>query len=92
MQHNRLRVRYVYIVSRAHAWLYEYLVERFKDDPNVQVILDRRIAERRSQSPKPEYAPERRRTERRRVLRPEENLQVHSHYVVELSDPDLPGL
>jgi hypothetical protein len=91
MQHNPVRVRYVFIVSRAHTWLYQHLVERFQDDPNVQVILDRRIAERRSQSPKPEYALERRRSERRRVLDPEENLQVHSHYIVEISDRDLPA-
>jgi hypothetical protein len=39
--------RHLFLVSRNDARLYEYLVERFRDDGNVQVILDRRRGERR---------------------------------------------
>jgi hypothetical protein len=77
-------VRYMFIVARIQPWLYRHLAERLQDDPNAQVILDRRLAKRRSQPARPEYAPERRRSERRRVVGPEENLRVHSHYIVEM--------
>jgi len=39
--------RYLFIVSLLHRALYDYLFERFSDDPNAQVILDRRRGERR---------------------------------------------
>ena len=39
--------RYIFIVSLRHGALYDYLLQRFSDDPNAQVILDRRRAERR---------------------------------------------
>jgi len=39
--------RYLFIVSLRHPTLYEFLLERFSDDPNAQVILDRRRGERR---------------------------------------------
>ena len=76
-------MRYIYVVSREHPWLYRHLLERFQDDPDVDVILDRRIAERRrpsSQSP----SQERRKKERRRPVLPEDDLRVHSHYIVQL--------
>ena len=34
--------RHLFIVARECGDLYEYLVERFSDDPNVRTILDRR--------------------------------------------------
>ena len=40
--------RYLFLVSRHHPRLYEYLIERFHDDPNVAVVLDRRSGERRA--------------------------------------------
>jgi hypothetical protein len=80
---NYVTVRYVFIVSRAHPWLYRHLVERFQDDPDVQVVLDRRLADRRRQ-PSIALPHERRRSERRRVVAAEEDLRVHSHYIVEL--------
>ena len=76
-------MRYIYVVSREHPWLYRHLLERFQDDPDVEVILDRRVAERRrlpSESP----PQDRRRKERRRPVVPEDDLRVHSHYIVEL--------
>jgi hypothetical protein len=39
--------RYMYIVSLRHRALYDYLLQRFSDDPNAQVILDRRLGGRR---------------------------------------------
>jgi hypothetical protein len=39
--------RYLFVVSRQHRALYDYLLERFSGDPNAQVILDRRRGERR---------------------------------------------
>jgi len=77
-------VRYLYIVSREHRWLYRHLVERFQDDPDVEVILDRRVAERRTQpSPLPAEQ-DRRRSERRQPISPDDDLRVRSHYIIEL--------
>lgn len=76
-------VRLVFVVSRAHAWLYRHLVERFDQDPNVQVILDRRIAERRREPPPSNRPAERRKGDRRRAVGSEEDLRIHSHYIVE---------
>jgi hypothetical protein len=38
--------RHIFIVSRGHHDLYEYLATQFEDDKNVKVILDRRVADR----------------------------------------------
>jgi hypothetical protein len=77
-------VRYLYIVSREHRWLYRHLVERFQDDPDVEVILDRRLSERRTQPSGPAPEQERRRSERRRPISPDDDLRVRSHYIIEL--------
>jgi hypothetical protein len=55
--------RYIFIVSLRHRALYDYLLQRFSDDPNAQVILDRRRGERR-QAEIP-VVPEHRRADRR---------------------------
>jgi len=39
--------RYIFIVSLRHRALYDSLLQRFSDDPNAQVILDRRRGGRR---------------------------------------------
>ena len=39
--------RHLFIVSRHHLGLYEYLIERFAGDAKVTVILDRRVGDRR---------------------------------------------
>jgi hypothetical protein len=82
---NCITVRYLYIVSREHQWLYRHLLERFHDDPDVQVILDRRVAERRIDAPMLTLEGERRRTHRRRAVGSEEDLRIHSHYLIELT-------
>ena len=81
---NCISMRHVFIVSRDHPWLYRHLVERFQDDPDVHVILDRRLAERRTTPPAAPAPHERRRTQRRRAVPPEDDLRTRSHYIVEV--------
>ena len=81
---NCVTVRYLYIVSREHRWLYRHLAERFQDDPDVEVILDRRVAERRTQPSPPPAEQDRRRSERRQPISPDDDLRVRSHYIIEL--------
>jgi hypothetical protein len=81
---NCVTVHYVFIVSRDHAWLHRYLVERFNDDPDVEVILDRRVGDRRMQQSAVPTEHERRNHERRRAIPPQDDLRVRSHYIVEL--------
>jgi hypothetical protein len=68
------------IVARRHPELYDYLRERFVADPGVEVILDRRSAERRQRGLP--VVNERRRGDRR--LRPDvdELLGARSHVIV----------
>lgn len=75
-------MRHLFIVSRDHPWLYAHLRERFQDDPSVAVILDRRVAERRTAAVATPR--ERRKSDRRRALSQDEDLRIHSHYIVEL--------
>jgi hypothetical protein len=81
---NCITVRYLYIVSREHQWLYRHLLERFQDDPDVDVILDRRTTERRVVARTELPHEERRRRERRHAVDPEEDLRSHSHFIIEL--------
>jgi hypothetical protein len=55
--------RELFIVARDRSDLYRYLTQTFADADNVEVILDRRSAERRH-LPSP-VTPDRRRRERR---------------------------
>ena len=75
-------LRHVFVVSRDHVWLYRHLTERFHDDTRVDVILDRRLGERRVV--RATIPMERRKGDRRRWQSPDEDLSVHSHYIVEL--------
>ena len=75
-------VRHLFVVSRDHPWLYAHLVERFERDPNVDVIFDRRIADRRMESAA--VAAERRLRDRRQPVSAEDDLSTRSHFVVEL--------
>lgn len=74
-------LRHLFIVSREHVWLHTHLRERFQDDPRVDVILDRRVGERRLTPVN--ISPERRQRDRRRRVSREEDLTIHSHYIVE---------
>jgi hypothetical protein len=78
--------RYLFIVSMQETALHDELLQRFSDDPNAEVILDRRRAERR-QAEIPGEIPgllERRQADRRR--RPGVNEELRrSVAIVEIS-------
>lgn len=80
--------RHLFLVSRHEPRLYEYLVDRFRDDGNVEVILDRRRGERRSRSA--HQGPERRRADRRFRQEIDAELQVRSHVILTLPSDDPP--
>ena len=71
--------RHVFVVSRYHARLYEYLVERFRDDNKVEVVLDRRVRDRRTGGHVPNSE---RRCSDRRQRRPGDDLVMRSHVIV----------
>ena len=72
--------RYLFIVSLRHPALYDYLLERFLDDVKVQVILDRRLGERRRVEIS--VARELRRVDRRQPPDVGEELRRRSVFVV----------
>ena len=76
--------RTLFIVSRQCRDLYAYLTERFATDDAVEVILDRRVLERRRSPDSPTL--ERRRADRRRRPEVEEELQTRSHAILTLPD------
>jgi hypothetical protein len=82
--------RHLFLVSRRDARLYEYLVERFRDDRNVEVILDRRRDARRRRLER-YNGPERRQSERRSRFEIDLELQVRSHVILTLPDDDTPS-
>jgi hypothetical protein len=77
--------RTVFVVSRRHPDLYDYLRERFASDTAVEVVLDRRLADRRRRQSS--YPAERRRGDRRRRPEVEVELQTRSHAIITLPDP-----
>jgi len=81
--------RHLFLVSRHDARLYEYLVERFRDDGNVEVILDRRHGERRGRMHGSGYAEgDRRRGDRRTRRELDLELQLRSHVILTIPDDD----
>ena len=78
--------RHLFLVSRHEARLYEYLLERFRDDGNVEVILDRRRGERRGQPHGQES--ERRRSDRRTRREVDAELRIRSHVILTLPEDD----
>jgi hypothetical protein len=75
--------RHLFVVSRDHPRLYEYLIERFQDDRDVEVILDRRVRERRQNSTAADA--DRRRGDRRTRQNLDQELTTHSHVVITLA-------
>ncbi len=73
----------MFIVARRHPELYDYLSTRFADDPNVTVVLDRRLAPRRRRALP--AAAERRRVDRRSRPDVDEQLRTTSLAVVTAS-------
>ena len=83
--------RTLFIVSRQHPDLYAYLRERFASDCGVEVVLDRRLVQRRRVDAGREV--ERRQSDRRRRPEVELELQTRSHAIItipEHSDDDVP--
>ena len=73
--------RHLFIVSRNYPDFFTYLMERFADDPNVEVILDRRAArERRRRQDAVEV--DRRVRDRRRQRALDEELETRSHVIL----------
>src|SRR5690349_24924307 len=78
--------RHIFVVSRHHPELYEYLTKRFQQDTNVRVIFDRRRAERR-QSPgtgPPREGERRWRLERRVRTSVDDELKTRSHTIIKI--------
>jgi hypothetical protein len=80
--------RHLFLVSQREASLYEYLLERFKADGHVEVILDRRREQRRRRSE--HRAPERRRVDRRKRREVDLELLLRSHVILTISNGDPP--
>jgi len=79
---------HLFIISRQHNDLYDYLRERLAGDGDVRVIKDRRLgARRRKAAP---AAAERRRAERRSRPEIDEQLRVRSHAIVAVSSEATP--
>jgi hypothetical protein len=76
--------RTLFVVSRHHPDLFAYLRERFATDTNVEVILDRRMAQRRQREVRPEA--ERRRADRRSRPEVEMELKTRSHAIITIPD------
>ena len=85
---RRVMVRHLFIVGRAHPDLFDFLAKRFADDPNVVVILDRRVADRRhALTPQLPLGMDRRRgIDRRSRPSVDEELKVRSHAIITLPD------
>jgi hypothetical protein len=72
---------FLIVVSRAHPGLHAYLTQRFKDQGEIQVVIDRRLEERRRRAEG--RARNRRRADRRAHAITEE-LRERSHVIVKL--------
>jgi len=81
--------RHLFLIARQDARLYEYLVERFRDDRNVAIILDRRHGDRRGRAHDSGHAGgDRRRGDRRTRRELDLELQIRSHVILTLPDDD----
>jgi hypothetical protein len=74
--------RRLVIVSREHPDLYVYLRDRLAADPDVEMILDRRLGERRRELQPTQ--PQRRRRDRRTRPEVDADLRLRSHVIVTL--------
>ena len=68
------------VVDRTKLQAYQRILGQFASEPNVKVLLDRRIKQIRKS--REQYTPERRREERRRLIKP---LQGRDYIVVHLA-------
>jgi len=77
--------RHLFIVSRHHRDLHDYLVTRFEGDAKVEVILDRRRGERRRRG-RNGSAADRRRHDRRVHRDVDAELRERSHVILTIED------
>lgn len=73
--------RILFIVGQGRRALYDSLRRTFADDDFVQVVLDRRVADRRRRRPRPPRT-ERRQTERRAEEEIERQLHARGYAVL----------
>jgi hypothetical protein len=59
--------KYIFVISPQLPELYDELAQDFRDDPVVEVIVDRRIAERRTATASSPFAQRDRRRRDRRI-------------------------
>jgi hypothetical protein len=78
--------RHLFLVSRHEARLYEYLLDRFRDDGNVEVVLDRRRGERRRRPHG--QGPDRRGADRRIRQEVDLELRIRSHVILTFPEDD----
>jgi len=76
--------RRLFIVNDRLPWLYEYLIGRFADDPNVTVIRDRRLGQRRRVGGHSLLTSERRLRDRRARQNLDADLETDSYVMVDL--------
>ncbi len=76
--------RHVFVVARDSSYLASYLRDRFKDTPEVDVIMDRRRAQRRRQAVA--VSVDRRNGDRR--IRPEADAELRLASCVFVTVPD----
>ncbi len=78
-------LRHVFVVARDSAYLAGYLRDRFKDRPEVEIVMDRRRGERRREKAEAaEAAPDRRGSDRRARPTVDEELRLSSCVFVTL--------
>jgi len=77
--------RHLFIVARAHPSVYEYLSQQFTADADVEVRLDRRRADRRTNEATVPH--ERRRSDRRTRPDVDAQLRERSHFFLTIQDP-----
>jgi hypothetical protein len=73
--------RYLLIISRETPYLVDYMREQFRDEPSVEIFLDRRKADRRGTSTPPGQAGS---TDRRRRLDVDRALRESFHVFITL--------
>lgn len=81
--------RHLFLVSHHEIRLYEYLLDRFREDENVEVILNRRREERRRSAAR--QVPDRRRVDRRKRREIDLELLLRSHVILTIPDCDQPS-
>ncbi len=76
--------RQLVIVARGHPDLYQYLRQRFSDEAQAEVLLDRRLGQRRAEHVPVPAAVERRRQDRRGRPDVDAMLRSRSHVILNL--------